>query len=339
MNRRDFLSMGMCAVAAKTIGDPVPEVDPGAICASDFNAAIELLEKTTVFDEEKRAKALKVVQNHIYAMKSGRHYSEFLQANIAIAPSEVEKIHRDFPPLMWYDRAFDKVLKEMKETVVEGPVPAVWYVYNMGIVVKTRETTFAVDLCHRKASLMVPYLDFIVISHAHGDHYTDKLVNAMTAAQKPVISNFLLIWNWYTKSERTLKIKDVTIRCTEGDHNPMLPGAILISEFNIGNGKDVFTIVHSGDCHNHENITCSVEKPDMYFGHCAIGLSFDKVWQESLHAKLMVPVHHQELGHLGGRWRCVGFHEEPTRILKSLRALGANAVMPVWGDRIVPYMI
>ena len=43
----------------------------------------------------------------------------------------------------------------------------------------------------------------------------------------------------------------------------------------------------------------------------------------------------KELGHLGGRWRCVGFHEEPARILRELGEMGLRAAMPVWGDRIV----
>lgn len=328
--------MGICAAAARGLGDKVPEIDPAVLKASDFGAAVSTFEKTTPYDEEKRAEALKVAQNYIYAMKSSVHYAKLMAAGVVMPAAKEEKIHREHPPLMWYDRAFDKVLSELKQTVVDGPVPAIWYVYNMGIVVKTRESAFAVDLCHRKAPLMAPYLDFIVISHNHGDHYTDALVGAMMAAKKPVISNFVLCWNWYCKKERTMKFKDVTIRCMEGDHNPALRDAVLISEFTIGGGDEKFTLVHSGDCCDYANLKSSVKNPDMFFGHCAVGLNFITAWQKTMPAKLMVPVHHQELGHLGGRWRCVGFHEEPRRILNGLRALGANAVMPVWGDRIEP---
>ena len=73
----------------------------------------------------------------------------------------------------------------------------------------------------------------------------------------------------------------------------------------------------------------------MYFGHCAIGLDFMAAAKSTMPAKLFVPLHHQELGHLGGRWRCVGFEDEPLKIVRSLRADGFNAAMPVWGDRIV----
>ena len=44
---------------------------------------------------------------------------------------------------------------------------------------------------------------------------------------------------------------------------------------------------------------------------------------------------HQELGHLGGRYRCVGFEDEPLQIVSSLRNAGYKSAMPVWGDRIV----
>ena len=48
------------------------------------------------------------------------------------------------------ERAFEKVFREARETAV-GDVPAVWSVYNMGYVVKTRESLFSIDLVHRRA--------------------------------------------------------------------------------------------------------------------------------------------------------------------------------------------
>ena len=43
------------------------------------------------------------------------------------------------------DDAFDKVLMEVKATVVTDK-PAIWLVYNMGDIVKTKETCFSIDL-------------------------------------------------------------------------------------------------------------------------------------------------------------------------------------------------
>ena len=52
-------------------------------------------------------------------------------------------------------------------------------------------------------------------------------------------------------------------------------------------------------------------------------------------AGMYIPLHHQELGHLGGQWRCVAFEDEPLKIVRALRDAGYKSYMPVWGDRIV----
>lgn len=48
---------------------------------------------------------------------------------------------RGFASLEKLEKAFDKVLREMKATAVDD-TPAVWSVYNMGYIVKTRESIF-----------------------------------------------------------------------------------------------------------------------------------------------------------------------------------------------------
>ena len=64
------------------------------------------------------------------------------------------------------ERAFEKVLRELREAKV-GDTPAVWSVYNMGYVVKTRESLFSIDLVHRRALELAPLLDFAQIGRAH----------------------------------------------------------------------------------------------------------------------------------------------------------------------------
>ncbi len=157
----------------------------------------------------------------------------------------------------------------------------------------------------------------------------------MSAAHKPVISNFMLVWDWYCRDmEKTFKINDITIHCTAADHNKHLPWAVTTFEVVCGEGPDAYTIFHSGDCCRYDHLKPK-GKPDIYFGHCAIGLDFMAAAQNTMPAKMFVPVHHQELGHLGGKYRCVGFEDEPLKIVRSLRKAGYKAAMPVWGDRIV----
>ena len=98
---------------------------------------------------------------------------------------------RGFKALKALDYAFDRVLREIKETVVEGDAPAVWSVYNMGYIVKTRESLFSIDLKHRRAHSLVPLLDFALVTHKHGDHYDVNFCKAMDEAGKPLVSSFV----------------------------------------------------------------------------------------------------------------------------------------------------
>ena len=345
INRRAFIALGATAATGlakaqslvvkrrvqKGESDPLNDIVKPA--GDEVEAAIRTLEETTMSDEEKRAAALPVVQREIDHMLTDTSFKCVIRESSPAA--RVAAALAKFPVLRWYDRAFDRVVDQVAQTKVEGNTPAIWYIYNMGIVVKTKSCTFGIDICHRKAPRLVKVLDFILTTHNHPDHYNMRLIQAMTAEQKPVLSNFVLAWNWYCREmEKTFKIKDITIHCTAADHNKSLPWAVTTFEVVCGEGPDAFTIFHSGDCCRHDHLKPK-GKPDVYFGHCAIGLSFMKAAQETMPAKMFVPLHHQELGHLGGRWRCVGFEDEPLKIVRALREAGYKAAMPVWGDRIV----
>lgn len=335
MKRREFIILGSCAAAVRGLGDVVPEVDLTGLSVADFRKAVETIERTRVGNIEGRSGALEVLQRYIYAMKTGEPYEKFSRAGLSPSADEVKKIHETYPVLWWYDRAFDKVRDELRTTRVTGDVPAVWYVYNMGVVVKTKTCAFAIDLCHRKAGDLVPDLDFALISHNHQDHYLPDFLTAMDKAGKPCFSNFRLRWDCYVAEERTIEIKDVKVHFTRTDHNVHLPSAVNCHEVECG-GEKPFVIFHSGDSYRADQLRPKNRSPDLFFGHCAIGFNFPAAYKTTMPAKRMITVHHQELGHLGGRWRCVGFHEEPAKIRRQFVEMRAPVVeMPVWGDRIV----
>ena len=88
---------------------------------------------------------------------------------------------RGFLALEKLEAAAEKVLREARDTVVDG-VPAVWSVYNMGFIVKTRESLFSIDLVHRRDSEFVPMLDFALITHNHADHWRQDFYKAMNGS-------------------------------------------------------------------------------------------------------------------------------------------------------------
>ena len=240
------------------------------------------------------------------------------------------------------EAAFDKVLREVQETVVTDK-PAVWLVYNMGTVVKTKECCFAIDLRHVRGQELAPYLDFALITHNHGDHWTEPFYRAMNGAGKTVISNFkdnygAADWkkggaDWakdggYTRAEKIFKIKDVEIKTGLTDHNGYLVDFTSTFEITIG-GK--YRIYHSGDCSNVGKLNPQ-PNPDLWILHPACGMNVaDGV--KKFQPKLTVIAHLNELGHANGgsRWTWRRGLEEGAKA----EAAGGKFVMPLWGERIV----
>lgn len=230
------------------------------------------------------------------------------------------------------EQAFDKVKREVAETAVTGK-PAVWLVYNMGIVVKTPQTCFSVDLNHRRAVEMAPFLDFALITHNHDDHYRQDFYRAMNGAHKTVISNFMDNYGarrpdglaGYTRAEKTFRIKDVEIRTSLTDHNPYLIDFTTAFEIKAGD----FVIYHSGDCSNPQKLHPQCENPDLWFVHprCAMRIVDGA---KRVNPKLVVVSHLNELGHDRWRWSWANGFEDKA----SVEAAGYSAVVPLWGDRI-----
>ena len=234
------------------------------------------------------------------------------------------------------DAAFDRVVREVREAVVTDR-PAVWYLYNMGTVVKTQGSVIGLDICHPRASELEPLLDFATISHNHCDHYTRAFYRQMDRAHKTVFSNFLDnygaartkgVVGGFSRGEREVNIRDVTVRTYETDHNPILRRFTMPVEIDCGG----YTILHVGDTDNVEDIR--PKRPvDLWIHHVySYGLVSVR-GAEHLKPKLTVITHLQELHHARDKWRFTYAQGEDAR--KQVVAVGYDAVVPLWGDRIV----
>ena len=252
------------------------------------------------------------------------------------------RAERRFAALDRLDRAFGKVLEEAKSTKIRDR-PAVWLVYNMGIIVKTRETLFSVDLCHRRAVEIAPLLDFALITHNHNDHYTRRFYETMDRRLcKTVVNNFECNYGakmapcqngepnsfggGYTRGGKTFNFRDVEIRTYVSDHNPYLVGYTMPFEILTGG----FSIFHSGDSSRADQLNPS-RMPDLWIVHPRVGLKVDEGVRR-FHPKTTVIAHLNELSHPADKWRWTwedGFAE------KSLaESAGGRAIVPVWGERI-----
>ncbi len=250
---------------------------------------------------------------------------------------------RGFASLEKLESAFEKVMREVKETVVTGDVPAVWSVYNMGYIVKTRKALFSIDLVHRRDVEFAPMLDFALITHNHGDHWRDGFYRAMNGASKTVISNFhsnskAVKWKkvngvrtpfggGYVRGVKTFKIKDVEIRTSLIDHNDYLIDFTTAFEIKVGD----FVLYHTGDSGRgtEPKLGTVWGKPDLwlFFPGCGIKVA-DAV--RKVDARRIVFGHLWELGHKTGRLTSPLVR----RALAAARPVCQDVSFALWGDRV-----
>ena len=260
----------------------------------------------------------------------------YYKAGVDLAPAEAARLRAELPALGRVEDAFDKVVDEIMSTEVCDR-PAVWFVYNMGFIVKTPMTLFSIDLHHRRAEELAPILDFALITHNHGDHFTERFYNAMNGAQrKTVISNFKDNYGahfggrcigGYTRAEKTFELGDVTVRTTYTDHNKYLADFTTVFEIETCG----FTIYHSGDCSNAAKLKPKCESPDLWMFHPYCGMKAVE-GAKAVNPKLAVVAHLNELGHAKNRWRWTWAQGDAAKA--KLEEAGFRAVVPVWGDRV-----
>ena len=257
-----------------------------------------------------------------------------------VTPGDYGKYMRGFTALEKLERAFERMFNEVGETKVED-VPAVWNIYNMGYVVKTRESLFSIDLVHRRAVELAPRLDFALITHNHGDHWRQDFYGAMNSAGKTVVSNFLdnygaADWkkggsDWaarggYTRAEKGFKIRDVEIRTSLVDHNGYLIDFTTAFEMRVGN----WLLYHSGDCGNAAKLGTVWGRPDlwMFFPGCGVDVA-DAM--RRVNPKRVVFGHLWELGHGKGRLTTPMVRRAKA---KAEAAGFRNVEAALWGDRV-----
>ena len=248
---------------------------------------------------------------------------------------------RGFKALKALDFAFDRVLRKIKETVVTGDAPAVWSVYNMGYIVKTRDALFSIDLNHRRSLELVPLLDFALITHNHGDHWQRDFYRKMTGAGKIVASNFLgdnpgfnALKGDSAKGVGTYRIGDVDIRTSLIDHGDA-PWAIdftMAYEIKIGD----FILYHTGDSGRGTvpKLNTVWGRPDLWLFFPGCGINTPQAVAK-IKAKRIVFGHLWELGHRQGHKGRLDERLIRPRLAEAKAAGCDDVSVAFWGDRII----
>ena len=214
------------------------------------NVAVEtmtVLWETSPLDKDltTRRELFATIQSYTDACASST-FSSFLDADDRLAASLV----RSEPILTCYDAAFDRVLNGLREEKPAVGEVYIWMLYNMGYVIQTPSGCFGVDIYHRRAAELAPYLDFYASTHVHQDHKWQGLIDAMLEAGKPVVTNYLERPGYAYTSTTTADytIGSFALHTFITNHNNGSTN-VPVTVFQIDCGEDTghFVLLHSGD--------------------------------------------------------------------------------------------
>ena len=244
------------------------------------------------------------------------------------AGTEKEQALEGWGLMQFYNMALEKLLQEIPATKVKKGHVVMWQLYNMGYVVKTDKQCFGIDLYHKHAEKLAPMIDFMLITHNHGDHYSKVLVEKLERDGKAVYSNFRDNGH-KVKTGDDFTVGNISIKVTTVDHNATLKNFVNTYEVNCydAKGKD-YVIFFTGDAHNYEQLN-PTGKVNLFVPHLAVGLNMAKAVEKIAPTEVLMS-HILELGHSITKWRWS--YEYGIAECEKLERRGVY--LPVWGEMI-----
>lgn len=278
-----------------------------------------------------------ITSDRLWAMNRLQTYMDSLsndrfEAYVSETDSAVRREMEDGTVLWYYQASLEKLLCEIPQTKVEEGSIVMWLLYNMGYVVKTPSHCFAVDIKHPEASRLVPHLDFLMITHDHNDHYTDAMNVAMTAAGKPVYSNFdspaCSLTN--IRDVRRIDLGDISITTEMADHSKKYPQG-FVATYLVDCGEDTghTTIYFVGDSCYADQLN-PAGHVDIFVPHLQVGLKID-VAAAKIQPECVLVSHLLELGHSVDRFRWTYW----LGLDVAHQIHRQNCYVPVWGEKFV----
>jgi hypothetical protein len=331
-----FLFTTLFVTACNRTNEDIPVVPEG-----QQNEAIELMRqlwKTDPFSMSvERQNIFTRIQN--YADLCPATYFKNYLVSLDNACEAMEKTDSI---LTCYRYAFDRVLEGVKSEPAEKGTAVIWMLYNMGYIIKTSSGSFGIDIYHRWAEKLMPYLDFLCITHNHQDHYNKALMQAMFDANKPVLSNYFRKETGYaytSTQDNNYTIGDFSIQTAITDHNNTEEGKNFVTVFRIDCGEDAgnFTLLHVGDSNyklsqfsnvqGRVNILIPRYAPNALTENNIIGTEVGKIQPD-----YVLLSHILELSHDGvenSRWSL------DMALERALKINCENTCVPMWGEKLV----
>ena len=300
--------------------DPAPQPSGSTI----ETVVADLLDNTSCLNaDDKRMKLIEQVQKYSDACPKA-DYDKYYKLSSA---SDAAKMENN-TILGYYKKALQRVVSEVKSTTLPQGKVALWHLYNMGYVVKTPSHCFGIDLKHREAAELVPYIEFLLITHEHSDHYSPELNAAMKLAGKAVYSNF--VDNEYKiTGKKTIKPVDgMEIVVALADHSAELKNFCVTYQIDCGADTGNKVIYHIGDTYNASQLS-KTKDIDIFIPHGGINMNFTQALNK-IEPKNILVSHMNELSHAIDNYRWP-YSKAFDRVEQwKPRA----AYVPVWGEKI-----
>ncbi len=203
--------------------------------------AEDMFASSPLSPESERYRLLSTLESYCNALGPA-DFKSYLSKSDAAA----EQMEMTSDILSCYRLAFDRVFSDIQSTVVERGTVVIWHLYNMGFIVKTPSVCFGMDINHRYASRLAPYLDFITVSHSDTDHIDTPLMAAMEGLGKPVLTNFRM-GPYQATAPTVYNIGDIRITTSITDENATDLHCTTIHRIRCGEDAGNFEIIHTGD--------------------------------------------------------------------------------------------
>jgi L-ascorbate metabolism protein UlaG (beta-lactamase superfamily) len=263
------------------------------------------------------------------------NFDDFIKANFKdlTAPQDYQEVY------MLLKTRVDRAIKEINETSVPPGILKLWYIYNMGIIVKTSNVTIGFDLAgsyvNPSLANLGRYVDVLLISHIHGDHFDKNVITEATNHHATIIvpdgkvrvdhsgltpfivkdpqginmldaikqlgvdtSDLTAI-----KPNETINVKGVSVTAFSGEHRSPSESAPVEDIYDTPVdwyyvNVSGFGLLHVGDGFLFDNIPdFSAMRVDVYFIHYTDGLTCEMFYKMIPNASIMIPLHLHELGH------------------------------------------
>lgn len=198
-------------------------------------------------------------------------------------------------------------MEEISETQVSEGKIRLWYLYNMGVVVKSSNTTVAFDLpntnIYNDSADFTKYIDILVITHLHADHFDPSVVKeALKRGVFVVAPNDTTITKYSFNSDKliiakpsekiTLKgveITDYPATHSSGYEIPVDWFLVTINEKNFLDTGDGSSFTYQPDFMD--------KQIDVFLAHFNDERDAESMAKYVPNVKLVLPLHTLELGH------------------------------------------